>query len=212
MEIPANAVGEEGRRRAELMSAHVKALRGHVDALAKRTYWEALDASPDFVIAFVPSESLLSAALEADPTLLDHAFQKRVALASPVTLWSVMRTVAYAWQQEVLTAQAKELFDLSRQLYSRISVMAGHAEAMRSSLEKSVGAWNRFAGSLETRVLVTARKLGALDESTVIPTPAPVESAPRLLSAPEMVAGESSTGQEETQPQVGSSEAAVAER
>ncbi|MGO3796361.1 MAG: DNA recombination protein RmuC [Pauljensenia sp.] len=190
MEIPANADGEEGRHRAELMNAHVKALRGHVDALAKRTYWEALDASPDFVIAFVPSESLLSAALEADPSLLDHAFQKRVALASPVTLWSVMRTVAYAWQQEVLTDQAKELFDLSRELYSRIAVMAGHAEAMRSSLEKSVGAWNKFAGSLETRVLVTARKLGTLDESKVIPAPRPVEQAPRLLTAPEMVPAE----------------------
>ncbi|MDN5964165.1 MAG: DNA recombination protein RmuC [Actinomyces sp.] len=189
MEIPANAEGEEGRRRSELMSAHVKALRGHVDALAKRTYWEALDASPDFVIAFVPSESLLSAALEADPTLLDHAFRKRVALASPVTLWSVMRTVAYAWQQEVLTDQAKELFDLSRELYSRISVLAGHAESMRSSLEKSVAAWNRFAGSLETRVLVTARKLEALDESKVIPAPRTLEEAPRLLTAPELAPG-----------------------
>lgn len=195
MEIPANADGEEGRRRAELMSAHVKALRSHVDALAKRTYWEALDASPDFVIAFVPSESLLSAALEADPSLLDHAFQKRVALASPVTLWSVMRTVAYAWQQEVLTDQAKELFDLSRELYSRISVMAGHAESMRSSLEKSVVAWNKFAGSLETRVLVTARKLGTLDESKVIPTPRTVEQAPRLLTAPELVPSEVTGGQ-----------------
>ncbi|WP_052450860.1 DNA recombination protein RmuC [Actinomyces polynesiensis] len=190
MEIPANAEGEEGRRRSELMAAHVKALRGHVDALAKRSYWEALDASPDFVIAFVPSESLLSAALEADPSLLDHAFQKRVALASPVTLWSVMRTVAYAWQQEVLTDQAKELFDLSRELYSRISRIAGYAEAMRSSLEKSVGAWNSFAGSLEKRVLVTARKLGTLDESTVIPTPRTIDQAPRLLTAPELVTAE----------------------
>ena len=187
MEIPANAEGEEGRRRTDLMAAHVKALRGHVDALAKRTYWDVLDASPDFVIAFVPSESLLSAALEADPTLLDHAFGKKVALASPVTLWSVMRTVAYAWQQQVLTDQAKELFDLSRQLYERIGVLAGHAESMRSSLEKSVMAWNKFAGSLENRVLVTARKLQVLDETRVIPAPRPVEDAPKLLTAPELV-------------------------
>ena len=106
-----------------------------------------------------------------------------------------MRTVAYAWQQEVLTDQAKELFDLSRELYSRISVMAGHAESMRSSLEKSVVAWNKFAGSLETRVLVTARKLGTLDESKVIPTPRTVEQAPRLLTAPELVPSEVTGGQ-----------------
>ncbi|MFC7579750.1 DNA recombination protein RmuC [Schaalia naturae] len=189
MEIPAGAGGEEGRRREELMTAHVKALRAHVDALAKRAYWEALDASPDFVIAFIPSESLLSAALEADPPLLDYAFGKKVALASPVTLWSVMRTVGYAWQQQVLTDQAKELFDLSRQLYDRIGALAGHAESMRSSLGKAVEAWNRFAGSLETRVLVTARRLQVLDESKVIPETHAVEQSPRLLTAPEVAAG-----------------------
>ncbi|MCI1642481.1 MAG: DNA recombination protein RmuC [Actinomyces sp.] len=189
MEIPAGAGGEEGRRREELMTAHVKALRAHVDALAKRAYWEALDASPDFVIAFIPSESLLSAALEADPPLLDYAFGKKVALASPVTLWSVMRTVGYAWQQQVLTDQAKELFDLSRQLYDRIGALAGHAESMRSSLGKAVEAWNRFAGSLETRVLVTARRLQVLDESKVIPETRAVEQSPRLLTAPEVATG-----------------------
>lgn len=187
MEIPATAAGSEARHRQELMAAHVKALRAHVEALAKRDYPDAVKGSPDFVIAFVPSESLLSAALEADPSLLDFAFARRVALASPVTLWSVMRTVAYAWQQEALTDEAKELFDLSRQLYERIGVLAGNAEALRSSLEKSVTAWNRFAGSLETRVLVSARRLARLDESRVVPEVRAVEQTPRMLSAPEML-------------------------
>ncbi len=185
--IPADADGPEGRRRADLLSAHVKALRGHVDALAKRAYWEGLEDSPDFVVAFIPSESLLAAAVEADPTLLDHAFGKRVALASPVTLWSVLRTVSYAWQQDVMSTEAKELFDISRELYQRLAVLGGHAEQMRTSLQRSVESWNRFAGSLESRVFVTARKLSRVDESTIIPTPRPIEDAPRLLTAPEIV-------------------------
>lgn len=193
MEIPAQADGPDGRRRAEFMAEHVKALRAHVDALAKREYWDALPDSPDFVVAFVPSESLLSAALEADPALLDHAFSKRVALASPVTLWSVMKTVAYAWQQDVLTAEAKELFDLSRELYHRLGTLASRADTLRGSLEKSVAAWNSFAGTLEGRVLVTARRLQRLDESSVIPETRVIESAPRLLAARELAAPEEPT-------------------
>jgi len=187
MEIPAGADGEEGRRRADLMRRHVAALRAHVDALASKHYWTGLDISPDFVIAFVPSESLLSAALEADPALLDHAFGKRVALASPVTLWSVMKTVAFTWQQEALTEQAKELFDLSRDLYQRLGTLGDHADAMRRSIEKTVENWNRFAGSLETRVLVTARRLQVLDESAVLPDVGTIEKSPRLLTAPELI-------------------------
>ncbi len=187
MEIPAGADGEEGRRRADLIRKHVAALRAHVDTLASKHYWTGLDISPDFIIAFIPSESLLSAALEADPALLDHAFGKRVALASPVTLWSVMKTVAFTWQQEALTEQAKELFDLSRDLYQRLGTLGDHADAMRRSIEKTVESWNRFAGSLETRVLVTARRLQVLDESAVLPDVATIEKAPRLLTAPEMV-------------------------
>ena len=186
MEIAPDASGAEGRRREDLLGAHVKALRQHIDALAKRSYWSALEDSPDFVIAFIPAESLLSAALDADPSLLDYAFAKKVALASPVTLWSVMRTVAYAWQQEVLTAEAKELFDLSRDLYDRLAVLGRHADSLRSALVKSVESWNSFAGSLENRVFITARKLQRLDATTTIPQAQPIDTAPRLLTAAEM--------------------------
>ena len=85
-----------------------------MDALANKHYFTGLDASPEFTIAFIPNESLLAAALEKDPTLLEYAFSKRIALASPVSFWAVLKTVAFTWQQEVLTDEAKLLFDLSK--------------------------------------------------------------------------------------------------
>ena len=111
-----------------------------------------------FVIAFIPSESLVSSALEADPSLMDYAFQKRVALASPVTLWSVLKTVAFSWQQDVVTNEAKVLFDLSRELYGRLATMAGHVDKLGRSLRGSVNDYNRFVGSLERTVLPSARR------------------------------------------------------
>ncbi|MER3393666.1 MAG: DNA recombination protein RmuC, partial [Microcella pacifica] len=125
-QIPVTATGEEGAQRETLMKQHVRLVRGHIDTLASKAYWAGLEASPELVIAFIPSESLVSSAMEADPGIMDYAFSKRVALASPVTLWSVLKTVAFSWQQDVLTADAKVLFDLSRELYGRLATMAGH--------------------------------------------------------------------------------------
>jgi DNA recombination protein RmuC len=193
--IPASATGDEGARRDQLVRQHVKALRAHVDALAGKTYWAGLESSPELVIAFIPSESLVSSALEADPALMDYAFQKRVALASPVTLWSVLKTVAFSWQQDVVTAEAKELFDLSRELYGRLSTMAGHVDKLGRSLRAGVTDYNRFVGSLERTVLPSARRLSMLDESKVLATPTTVEESPRELTAPELASalGEGST-------------------
>ena len=184
--IPASATGDEGARRDQLVRQHVKALRAHVDALAGKTYWAGLESSPELVIAFIPSESLVSSALEADPALMNYAFQKRVALASPVTLWSVLKTVAFSWQQDVVTAEAKELFDLSRELYGRLSTMAGHVDKLGRSLRAGVTDYNRFVGSLERTVLPSARRLSMLDESKVLATPTIVEESPRELTAPEL--------------------------
>lgn len=183
--IPAGAGPEEQARRRTLLQAHVKAVRGHIDALAGRAYWSGLPASPEFVVAFVPSEPLLASALEADPSLMEYAFRKRVALASPVTLWAVLKTVAYTWQQDVLTDDAKRLFDLGKTLYQRLATLADHAEGLRRSIERTVDSYNSFAASLEGRVLVTARQLDALDESRVLGTVAPIESTPRKLTAVE---------------------------
>jgi DNA recombination protein RmuC len=187
-QIPVMATGADGAQRERLMKNHVKAVRDHITALGGKTYWAGLGASPEMVIAFIPSESLISSALEADPSLLEFAFAKRVALASPVTLWSVLKTVAFSWQQDVLTKEAKTLFDLSRELYSRLSTTAGQIEKLGRTIERSVKDYNAFVGSLETRVLPTARKLKALDETKVLATLEGIEESPRELAAYEFTA------------------------
>jgi DNA recombination protein RmuC len=188
--IPLTAGDDELRRRKELLDKHVKAVRSHIDALASKTYWEGLDASPEFVVAFIPSESLLSSALEADSSLLDYSFRKRVALASPVNLWAVLKTVALTWQQDLLTEDANRLFTLSQTLYERIKTMSGHADSLRSAIERTVRTYNDFASSLESRVLVTARQINRLDESKFLAEAELIESTPRALTAPELVATE----------------------
>jgi len=185
-QIAATATGEEGARRDALMKQHVRVVRGHIDTLASKAYWAGLDASPELVIAFIPSESLVASAMEADPSIMDYAFSKRVALASPVTLWSLLKTVAFSWQQDVLTEDAKNLFDLGKELYQRLSTLSEHADKLRRSIDSTVTSYNQFANSLESRVLVTARKLSVLDESRVIGASATIESVARPLTAVEL--------------------------
>lgn len=187
-QIAITASGEEGARREALMKQHVRAVRAHIDTLASKAYWAGLEASPELVIAFIPSESLVSSAMEADPAIMDYAFGKRVALASPVTLWSVLKTVAFSWQQDVLTEDAKLLFDLSRELYGRLGTLAGHIEKLGRSIEGTVRHYNGFVGSMERQVLPSARKLQRLDESSVLGPLAPIEEGPRELTAMELVA------------------------
>ena len=187
-QIPITATGVEGAQRATYMKAHVKAVRDHITALGSKAYWQGLEASPEIVIAFIPSESLVSSALEADPSIMEFAFGKRVALASPVTLWSVLKTVAFSWQQDVLTQDAKVLFDLSRELYSRLATTATHIEKLGRSIERTVKDYNGFVGSMERQVLPTARKLNALDESKVLAPLVGIEETPRELVAYELVA------------------------
>ena len=185
-QIPATATGAEGARREALMKQHVKAVRDHITTLGTKAYWTGLESSPELVIAFIPSESLVSSALEADPSIMEFAFGKRVALASPVTLWSVLKTVAFSWQQDVLTQEAKQLFDLSRTLYSRLSTTAGHIEKLGRSIERTVKDYNGFVGSFERQVFPAARKLNALDESKVIGVLEGIEESPRELTAFEL--------------------------
>ena len=187
-EIPDTATPEELTRKSELLHAHAKAVREHVKTLGDKAYWNAFDDAPDFVIAFIPNESLLQAALETDPTLMDDAFVRKVALTSPITLWAVLKSVAYAWQQQSLTDDAKMLFDLSRELYERFAVLGDRATKLGSAITKTVGAYNAFASSLESRVLVTARKLQRVDQSRIIEAVnmiAPEKADIRELTAPE---------------------------
>jgi DNA recombination protein RmuC len=187
--IPVTATGDDGARRSALMTKHARAVRAHVDALARKTYWAGLTSSPEFVICFLPSESLLSAALDDDPTLLEYAFTRRVALASPVNLWAVLKTVAFTWTQQDVSDEARTLFALGTELYDRIGVLAGHAGDLRRALERTVDSYNKFAGSLESRVLVSARKFPGIDETKLdaVTAPAALESAPRRWTAPELL-------------------------
>ena len=186
-QIPITATGEEAARRKTLMDQHVKAVRSHVDALSSKSYWSGFDFSPEFVLAFIPSESLLASALEADPTLLDYAFGKRVALASPVNLWAVLKTVSYTWQQQVVTDEAKKLFDLGNEIYSRLSTMTKHTEDLRKAIENTVKHYNGFISSLETRVLSTARKFPGIDPTKILSEGIEVHDAPKPLTADELI-------------------------
>ncbi|RBP97702.1 DNA recombination protein RmuC [Bifidobacterium aemilianum] len=188
-EIPDTAAPEELDRRKSLLQAHAKALRDHVKTLGDKAYWNAFDTAPDFVIAFIPNEALLQAALEADPTLMDDAFARKVALTSPVTLWAVLKSVAFAWQQQSLTDDAKLLFDLSRELYERFATLGERASKLGSSISRTVTAYNQFASTLESRLLVTARKLQKIDGNTIIEPVDIIDSDKtnlKELSAPEL--------------------------
>jgi DNA recombination protein RmuC len=188
-EIPVTATGEEGARRAALLARHVKAVRAHVDALAKKTYWAGLPSSPEFVVCFIPSESLLAAALEEDPALLDYAFGRRVALASPVNLWAVLKTVAYTWTQQDVSDEARTLFELGNELYQRLGGLARHADDLRRAIERTVDSYNRLTGALESRVLVSARRFPGIDDTKLdaVTPPAPIDKTPRRLTAPELL-------------------------
>ncbi|RFA11501.1 hypothetical protein B7R21_12390 [Subtercola boreus] len=186
--IAVTATGAEGARREELLRAHVKAVREHITTLGSKGYWAGLEASPELVVAFIPSESLISTAMEADPGIMDFAFSKKVALVSPVTLWSLLKTVAFSWQQDVLTHEAKTLFDLGKELYSRLATTSTHIDKLGRTIERSVKDYNAFVGSFERQVFPTARKLNALDESVVLKTLEPVEETTRQVTAFELVA------------------------
>ena len=184
------AGGEELERRKKLLAEHVKAMKGHIDELAGRAYWEGLDTSPDFVICFVPSESLLSAALEQDPALMEYAFKKNVALASPVSLFSVLKTINYIWRQNADESQVRSMIKLGRELYERVGKVASLAADLGNKLTNTVKSYNGFVSSLETRMLVTARKLNDLDENELgidsIESPKLIEQGPNAITAKEL--------------------------
>jgi DNA recombination protein RmuC len=174
--------------RDERLAAHSRHLRQHVDALAAKSYWSQFSATPEFVVLFVPGDAFLAAALDRDPALIDDAFGKRVHIASPTTLISVLRTCAYAWQQDALAANARDVFELGRELYKRLGTLGGHFDKLGRQLTGSVKAYNDTVGSMERQVLVTARKLNALDfTDTEVELAGGVEEPVRPLAAPELL-------------------------
>jgi DNA recombination protein RmuC len=182
--LEALETGDEAARAAKLKE-HAGQLRTHIDRLGGKAYWAQFDATPEFVVAFVPGEAFFSAALQQDPELIEHGVGRQVILATPTTLIALLKAVAYGWRQEKLAQNAQEISDLGRTLYERLRTFAGHLEQMGRNLEQTVAGFNRAVASLETRVLVSARKfqdLGAAGPEE-IPALEPVEAQPRALAA-----------------------------
>lgn len=150
----------------QLMVAHAQALRRHVTELAKKEYWKELPYSADYVIAFIPAESILSAALRYDPSLMHDALEMNVVLASPTSMWAILRTVSFTWRQENLSSQANEIIQLSQELYERLQTLGKHATKVSSALNNASQSWNSFLASFESRALVSARKLSGLSAET----------------------------------------------
>lgn len=198
VEIPLAAEESELHRRDGLLREHVRALRAHIDALASKRYWAGLETAPEMVIAFIPSESLLGAALEADPTLLDYAFGKQVALASPVTLFSVLKAIAVSWTHEQMTREAREVFDLSRTLYERLVTLAERVDKLGRSLTASVRDYNAFVGSLERSVVPQARRIAQTSPTKPWQELAELEADVRELTSSDLVAGLGHVGGETT--------------
>jgi DNA recombination protein RmuC len=188
--LEAASAADETVREAR-MAAHARHLKAHVDQLGSKAYWTALPQAPEFVVMFVPGEAFLAPALEYDPALLEYALSRRVHIATPTTLVSMLRTVQYAWQQQALSDNARAVFELGRELYDRLSGLGRHLDKVGRSLTSTVGAYNAAVGTLETRVLVSARKLAALGVvDAELSAPAAIVETARHLSAPELIVSE----------------------
>lgn len=175
----------DDRRRSALLAAHSRALRGHVDALSAKAYWRHFQPAPEFVVLFVPGEPLLDAALAVDPALADYAFARNVIIATPTSLIGLLRTVAHVWRQERLSASAAQVHELGRDLHRRLATLAAHLSTLGASLDKAVRAYNGTVRSLESRVLVSARKLADLGVTgEELPSPAQVETTALVPQEP----------------------------
>ena len=174
--------------RAARLDAHARHVREHVDRLAAKSYWATLSPAPEFVVLFIPGEAFLAPALEHDPALLEHAMARKVHIATPTTLVTMLRTAQYAWQQAALSDNARAVFDLGRELYDRLTGLGKHVDSLGKALTNAVSAYNRAIGSLESRVLVSARKLSELGVvDAELSAPQPVEETVRALSASDMI-------------------------
>ncbi|MFM1852041.1 MAG: recombination protein RmuC [Verrucomicrobiota bacterium] len=175
----ANAADETVRN--ERLAAHAAKVRGHIDALGAKNYWEQFQPSPEFVVLFLPGDQFLSGALQSDPTLIDRAISKKVLLATPATLIALLKAAAYGWRQEDVSRNAQVIADLGRQLYDRAATFADHLDKVGRGLETASKAYNSAVGSFETQLLPGARKFSELGAQGTksLGEPGPVETAPR---------------------------------
>lgn len=179
----------EERVRTERLAAHARHVKGHIDQLHSKAYWEQFSPAPEFVVMFVPAEAFLAAALDEDASLLEYAMAKNVILATPTTLLALLRTVAYSWRQEALAENAQQVLDLGKELHGRLATLGGHLTKLGRALGTATVTYNETIGSLERRVLVSARRLvdlGVVDAP--LDGPAPLDAQVTMVSAPELVA------------------------
>ncbi|WP_225725155.1 MULTISPECIES: DNA recombination protein RmuC [unclassified Nocardia] len=168
--------------RAELLTRHAKQLRAHIDQLADKAYWAAFDPAPEFVVLFVPGDPFLDAALTTDAELLEYAFGRNVILATPTTLIALLRTIAFGWRQEALSRDMATVQQLGRELYARLGMTGRHLDRLGAQLGKTVEAFNYTVASVESRVMVTARKLHDLEiAEQEVPAIHRVDSWPRAV-------------------------------
>ncbi len=173
--------------RAERLLAHARHVKKHVDDLSSKKYWDMFDSAPEFVVMFVPSEAFYQSALEQDPGLQEYAFAKRVVIATPTTLVAMLRTVAHAWKEDTLAKNAQQVLATGKELYDRLITMGGHLSRVGKALDGAGKAYNATVASMESRVLVSARKFGEMQEiNGVIEESVPVHLDIRQIAAPEL--------------------------
>ncbi len=169
------------------LSEHCRQMKDHVRQLSGKSYWDQFDSTPEFVVMFVPGEAFLHAACSVDAKLIDEAMENRVVVASPTTLVALLRAVAYGWRQEQIARSAQQVSGLGRELYERLRTFLGHFEAVGRNLERATTTFNQALGSLESRVLPSARRFRELGAAggDELPEIEPLEAQPRRLTAPE---------------------------